>query len=1563
MNIKRRALSLLLAIATLVSMMPANLIVFAAGEETTYTEISVEDMVVGKLYKATFYRDGSEEYNEFIPYKPSDIEGEENLLEWKGYNDNVSEDDAWVSKDNFPQDLTVQLVETGDVFVWVTNEDWPLEYNLYRYVSAEDVIITEMIEDETDVKGGEVELIHGSGNAAMQVVLSQGEKSYVFTELGDQISDTAKYQWQMQTSSGKWADIRDYVYPYAAISEALISNVSTASAKIRCVVTEGAEKYASSILYATWEEGASQATLSNVNANDAEFLEIVDLDQLSAAPSYSFSQLSSVTEETTEDPNAGIALAAETTVAEGDTTEGSAGSAEAFQITVQYVFMHNCPVDDDIHGMPVANGGIAITLGKGSSYTGTITFPPVSGYRPYIKTTQAEAVSGLDADSNEIAKEGYLIYKVTDPLASDPVDVVTYYLKATASIEYEEQIESDNVIVYYVPQEVNFVINIYEQNLQDDEYTLAQSIIATGIADSVVGEGLDAVRTGFSPLFYDADTQVMPDGSTVIDIYYDRNYYLVEFDIGDDAYGATPYYVRYNTQVMLPTPTNPGYSFTGWSLKTVDGKTQAETDSTVWNNYNVTTAGSLITVKNSLVYTTEWQKATTTYTIVYWLENIDDDNYTIDYFEVVDSEPGNVVSASDSMTREDKACFTYNDSMSTKNVTVKGDGTTAVNVYYDRNEYTLSFLGCSNTSWYHSHRGACVTSSTEYSTITRKYNSDISDIWPIQNTTDGTYFENGERWEPYDSDLYDEVLVFLPYMPSEDIIFFLDEADNTEFHLYYYVQALPEATYDTTYQNINFILKRAIDANYGYITESEDFVDLIGFKQYASDPTFDNNGRIYSYDTTDNNVYFYYERNQYNLVFNDGQKAVKTQTFYYEESIDVEGVNDFVPQIPSNKEEGSVKFAGWYTTSNCADGTEFDFTGKTMPLDGLVLYAKWEDCSYTAKVYNKGIVSNGVLTVDETDLLTEKTVVFGSFVEEPDYQGNGTTDIFAGWYYLDGIEEKRFDFNTMAFKKDYVIYAKWTSKVPVPYTVRYMLEGTDIEIADPTTGVSLANISKPFTAKAGNDLYEGYRYNYFPTQRATSILMQDIDGGNNYTFYYKKVEKITYTITHNFTSDDFVGIIGSDTLTLTKNVDLTGDISAVVMVGFRDGVTLEELKDNYDDTTAEDLWEVIIKLSPDSFQKKLVLVVDGDNAVTFNWAASGVTGYYQVVHYFQNLDGDKDNKSDYTARYTQEFVGTYEQYYTADYMTMAGFTKNTELSTDSGTLEKVTEGTDGGTLSGGLVLELYYVRSEYTYTVKHRYYNSDGTLAHESSSTGTAIYEQVVTASSVPKDGYYVTGSSEQSAKIVAEGQEIIFNYNASLVYYYYQVEPYANVIGGELSNFNETLGVNETPKGSTVTVYEGFVFDGWYLDGEKVSSELTITPKPTAADAGKTLTYVAKFLPTTRTFKNVNVADENQVFIYNIKGKDTANADIDLTFTITGNNSVVISMLKYGNYTITLLDWSWRYDSAPTVKFVNTPLTPTSDGASQWNIEIVAVGDITFDYSGVTVEDQWLTDDANVTQ
>ena len=1654
-----------------------------------------------------------------------------------------------------------------------------------------------------------------------QVSLKKGDKLYAFTTLDSSIGSSAMYSWQVLTENNEWATITGYVFYYAVISNALLSNAvrSDGSAYLRCIATIGENKYVSNVLTVTPSTAGISTTIT-----DSE------IEQLEVSPTL-FSLRTS---------DAPVVLGA---------SNGSSAN-DAFQIVITYTYRHanaapGLNIDDNrkFDGSTAANT-FTVTLPDKAYYTGTVATPLEIGYLPYVTLDQASYVAGTPAESDYITYDG-----------------VEYVL--ANSIEFVNQTEDITINVHFIPQIVTYRVKIYEQNLYNDEYTLAETITKTGIANSAVGEGHDTPRVGYTPLYYDEKTSIDEDGSFAIDIYYDRNYYLVDFQLqdNDDAFGVVNHYVRYKSTVVLPPPTRPGYNFINWTLASVKDD-QKSNEQVTSHTYPTTADGGYIihSVEHNLVYKANWEIGKTTYTVIYWLENPDDDGFTLDSFKVVSDnvKPGDIVSAKDDLAISDKSCFEFSSKLSDKNVVVSSDGTTAVNAYYLRRYYTMTFKGtsacitkehthtdkclmgnctlenhshteacgnaglicdkeehthvdtccnipehahtssccsipyhvhgtgansdCTKTEhplhhdtcysrdtlkeadsltdtnqktayttlqskiegplngyvyrirtkrnstiynflyvhnkWFylgtntnyngvtasgisnpasaanstssakataicglelhthgdgnctcpiteHDHTSGCTCSETRhvhgegdcnyicgyethvhnincythlcgktahthgancvrtcqqvehthttscqtnksqnFLTFKAKYNADISKIWPSV----WAKFTNGERWK---ADTYfNQVLVYLPFMPPANITFTSDAGSSSKlYNINYYLEAL--GTTETKYQNKYFDLNNTVNAKYSYLTPDEDFFDIPGFTQFASNPAFGSNDQL----STNNGgpVSLYYERNEYDLEFVSlgTTLSTRTKTLKYQQPIDesFELLAKDVP-YPSSKETGAIRFVGWYTTPTCAVGTEFTFDGKTtMPIGGLVLYAKWETCSYTYSVYSN---------VEKKELLVEKTVFFDSFVEEPDYikiqHPDGLPDhehpgyedgyigetehlIFTGWYYMENGEEKRFDFNTMSIKNDMVIYAKWSSRIPVKYTVRYVYHnGTEyVDIAEPTTGASLAGITKNFVAKVTTDLYDDYRVYYFPDVRSHSMTMSSNETENVFLFVYSSIDEIKYTVTHVFTDNKipegkemtvFESVLGkgNNSLNFSLSHTISGESvkqqAASVAVSFREGVTkaniAQAVKAQYgkelEDTQIETLWNVITEMSPNYYIQDLILTTNSaSNNAVFTWKDIGDQALYQIIYYEESIDG-----SEYLVHSTQTAIvnsGTVIDVYRDNKIISIEYFEhdpNHPLTISSGTATETTFDPSTGTLSKGLVLKLYYTRKEYTYTVHHYKHGTTTSLAESTESK--AKYEHTISVDSVALEipGYTLVNGSEVVEISANDEQTIVCYYQGLEVNYQYQIIG----MGATIEKPTDTVAIGgNKPTPKTLELWnEGYFLHAWYYsigDGEKkpvpngwLSDDKTVIslPAPGIDLAGQTVYIYAEVLPTTRRFSVEGFeAWENdpQAFVFRLQGKEgTSTKGIDLTFTIFDIGYTDVSHLPYGEYTLTTLHWAWRLGHPDTVSF-NGQVLDAKSGTVTLNLN--TTGDVIITYPS-DYSRQWLSDDAS---
>lgn len=276
-------------------------------------------------------------------------------------------------------------------------------------------------------------------------------------------------------------------------------------------------------------------------------------------------------------------------------------------------------------------------------------------------------------------------------------------------------IQSDIVInVIYEPAMVKFTVHHHKQDIYDDFYSAEpdQTVELQALTGTTVGDGLAFTPEqwpGFRALAYER-LQVAADGSTNIEIKYDRNYYLVEFDM-NGGYGAEPVYTRYEASVGTNDPIRHGYIFDGWELVSFGGKEPTDEQKSM---YDINKQKVISVPAANLKYKARWKTGQTKYTMVFWAENPDDDGYSYwGSIENIGAMSGDIVHARDIVAQvsgiDNEQYFEFNSQKSDRDVIVEGDGTTVVNVYYTRKLYTITFIapGACRILPNHQHNDDC----------------------------------------------------------------------------------------------------------------------------------------------------------------------------------------------------------------------------------------------------------------------------------------------------------------------------------------------------------------------------------------------------------------------------------------------------------------------------------------------------------------------------------------------------------------------------------------------------------------------------------------------------------------------------------------------------------------------------------------------------------------------------------------------------------------------------------------------------------------------------------------
>lgn len=467
------------------------------------------------------------------------------------------------------------------------------------------------------------------GAKATQVTLPQSGR--VTLEAASETGDT-DYQWQIQLD-GDWVNIYDATAATLTLTYAMVSPaLEGGSAAVRCAV--GGESVSDAVrVTVSYDVEADSADLNRQKEALAQGM------SAAAAPRRTQRRAS------------------------------RSGAPEYINITVNYL--------DAVTSLPIYTG-FSATIKGGELYSQTVLSPTYLGYAPY--------------------------WNPTDPATTDPGAATESAQSLALSVGAGYTGETYTVNVYYKAIAVPYAVRYYFQNINDDMYTenvdlyrRDSALTGTIIANEALGLGEEQMR-GFTKLYHYPEA-VAADGSTVFECYYDRNYYPVKLD-ANGGYGSEHVYARYGTPFVATTPTRHGYRFAGWDKLGEDGKGDGKADA----------LPSAIPAENAS-YIALWESADTTYTVVYWLKNAAGTEYDYMGSQKRSAVAGEVVSGDASwLTADSNICGLTEDAGHTHdegckpelfrhsvyekadgNVTIKGDGSTTVNIYYTRKSYTLRF--------------------------------------------------------------------------------------------------------------------------------------------------------------------------------------------------------------------------------------------------------------------------------------------------------------------------------------------------------------------------------------------------------------------------------------------------------------------------------------------------------------------------------------------------------------------------------------------------------------------------------------------------------------------------------------------------------------------------------------------------------------------------------------------------------------------------------------------------------------------------------------------------------
>ena len=523
-----------------------------------------------------------------------------------------------------------------------------------------------------------------------------------------------------------------------------------------------------------------------------------------------------------------------------------------------------------------------------------------------------------------------------------------------------------------------------------------------------------------------ASSITVPADQTSVNVYaIIKEGYWISFN-SDGGSIVDSQFVLHGDKLVLgkdTTPTKPGYTFDGW----YNGSAKVE---------NVTT------VTSSMTLTAHWKAAQVNYTINYWQQKVTDDKNaedaqkTYEYVEAVTKKAttGTKISATNSKTYKG---FKYNANNSSKDVKISGDGTTIINVYYDRVLCTVNFYAYESTGWFGGGSWNIIK------TVTGLYGA---------NLPEGAWDTSTYNWRSSTSSWDSSGCVLLTSFDFESAGYANNQGNKTTNGIVttcnFYGNQQSESgkiNYYNEQADGSYVLAQSIITSNGTLTVHEKFA---GYELYKYSKGYVNgesaaywNDLSSEYNVSDGDD-INHEKNKpiniasklktYSLSYYNYNSVTKTEKdIKYTASL--KSYANYTPARPSGLPEYYV-FGGWYKDKACT--TKFDFNTEKMPNANVQIYAKWaaKKINLTYNLNNpEGTVDKGTTKVAAGTIASD---VLPSIPTVDEYS-------FAGWYVADGaghMTTEAFNAND-AILKDTNVIGKWLYNGKL--TVKYVADGVE----------------------------------------------------------------------------------------------------------------------------------------------------------------------------------------------------------------------------------------------------------------------------------------------------------------------------------------------------------------------------------------------------------------------------------------------------------------------------------------------------------------------------------------
>ena len=923
-------------------------------------------------------------------------------------------------------------------------------------------------------------------------------------------------------------------------------------------------------------------------------------------------------------------------------------------------------------------------------------------------------------------------------------------------------------------ENTQYTIEYYQENLDGKGYTKVESKnkIGTTGTEGTVEATDEKTYPGFT-LDKNIDGTILSgtiagDGSLVLRLYYARNSYQVTYEYtgtipeGASELPAAASY-KYGADVTVAKKaTAPGYTFDGWSKS---GTFQMPAE-------DVTITGKFVANTN------------TAYKVEHYLQNLDNDEYTLHETETLAGTTGKTATA-EAKTYDG---FTFNESVeeTVKSGVIAGDGSLVLKLYYTRNSYKVTYAYTGDVP-----EGASALPAE----ATYKYGATVSIA--DEATAPGYTFSGWSRTEGFE-------------MPADNVTITgsFTANGNTEYKVEHYLEDLDGKGYTLADTEAPLTGETGTTATANPKTyEGFTFDDSVkGTKQEGE---IKGDGSLV--------LKLYYTRNSYDVTYayegtvpKGASEVPAKATYKYGAKVTV---------ADQATAPAGYTFNGW-TTEN----VEVKDGAFKMPAVSVVLKGNFtanKDTKYQVEHYLEKL--NGTYELKDTEEKkgttdTEaiaKAKTYTGFTFDATVEGTKQSGTITG----DGKLVLKLYYTRNSYKVTYSYEGTvpaGASALPAEATYKY---GADVTIADKATasGYTFDGWSKTedFTMPAENVTITGKFVANTNTAYRVEHYWQNVDN-DEYTLHETETLAGTTGKTATAEAKTYDGFtLNEEAAGTVKSGTIAGDGSLILKLYYTRNsykVTYAYTGDVPEGASALPT-EATYKYGADvtvagaatapgytfsGWSKSGTFQMPADNVkITGKFAANTNTAY-KVEHYWQNLDNDE-----YTLHETETREGTTGETAEAKAKTYDGFTLNEEAA---GTVKS---GVIAG--NGSLVLRLYYTRNTYKVTYAYTGMTPEGASALPAEATykyGAPV--SIAEAATAP--GYTFSGWSRTDDFTMPNEDVTItgsFTANGDTEY---KVEHYLQNLDGKGYTLADTEAPLTGETGTTATAnpktYEGFTFD-----------------------------------------------------------------------------------------------------------------------------------------------------------